>query len=119
MPDPIDLGDSPVYTPPTPAQKSEILNGVGINSSVHDADADGGEISVPAGDFFNTEGHTIIVINGDVNAPSLGAGFVLPPDATDPLPFSTTAGLYDILKIMWIEHANHWAVVSFIPGYAE
>jgi hypothetical protein len=48
---------------------------------------------------------------------TLGNKFVIPSTATNPLPFSTSANVMDVLAATYHAGRDKWDIISFVPGY--
>jgi len=48
---------------------------------------------------------------------TLDTKFVIPSSASSPLPFSTAAGLMDILAVKYNSVTDKFLVISMVPGY--
>lgn len=67
-----------------------------------------------------TDGETLRwrIIHGGSGIPiSLDSSFSIPNSASNPLPFSSSSGVMDVLGATYHAGRNKWDIIAFVPGY--
>lgn len=110
------------------SSSSPVVVSLGSVSGTINTDASLGDIFdltvVASGTLANptnpTDGQSLrwrIIYGGSGIPISLDSSFSIPNSASNPLPFSSSSGVMDVLGATYHAGRNKWDIIAFVPGY--